>query len=190
VALAEPSTSFYWTSNVDVARKSNISEDIEFEVALLRRYLGHPPAVALFSRQKRFGNAETTLAEQLESFFTAEKLPDFINYEDAREDSGRLLLSVPIPYHMYIVGPASKLSDASTIAALRAAAAELRGHVGLLTSDIAEKDESGQNTVADLFQVDENTSEIFVSYFCFLCSRLLFLIFSKMKRPPLLPPII
>ena len=168
MALAEPSTTFYWTSNTDIARKLDFSDDTTFDVALLRRYLGHPPAVALFSRQKRSGNAETTLAEQLESFFTAEKLPDFIKYEDAREDSGRLLLSVPIPYHMYVAGPASKLRDASTIAALRGAAAELRGHVGLLTSDIAEKDENGQNTVADLFQLDENTSEIFVSYFFLL----------------------
>jgi hypothetical protein len=181
VALAEPTTAFYWTSNATIARELGVELDAEFGVALLRRYVGHPPAVAVFSSNTTSGGSENNanLLDQLETFFTAQKLPDYIRYEDAREDSGRLLLSVPIPYHMYVLGPASKLNDATTIAALRGAAAQLRGNIGLLTSDIADKDDSGLNTVADLFNIDENSVELFVSYLKIMGYRLI-----KLPEPP------
>lgn len=164
MALAEPTTAFYWTSNTAAAIEIGIDTSQTFDMALLRRYPGHPPASALFPSQHNSGNDEDgTLVEQLESFFAAQKLPDFINYEEAREDSGRLLLSVPIPWHLYVVGPAHELNNDATIAALRSAAAPLRGNIGILTSDIGNKDENGYNTVADLFQVDQNSTDIFVS---------------------------
>ena len=167
MALAEATTAFYRTSSIDVAKELEMSIDNEFDMAVMRRYPGHPPAVALFSSQKRLSeideNNDGALLDKLESFFEAQKLPDYINYEDAREDSGRLLLSVPIPYHMYVLGPGSTLNDDATTAALRGAAAELRGSIGLLISNIADKDENGENKVADLFQIGQDSAELFVS---------------------------
>lgn len=163
LAGVNPGTAFFRTSEPEVATalgfKSTDGDDAKF--LLLRNYPGHPAAAVDFATHSNVtAAADEPLHKQLTAFFGAEKLPDFIRFSDAQQDGGEFLLSVPVRHHLYIVGPDEKIAEVED--EIRGAAAQLRGRYTLLTAQPDASDpQSGDHVVAQTFDIDTKSTELF-----------------------------
>jgi len=114
---SEKEASFYRTSDPKIAEKLGITlpnKGSSFSLAIRRNYPDHPGTTIQYSGHKAESLDPSTLSneenaspseedlvlEKFKYFFYAEKLPDFTWYDDAIEDGGNLVMSVPIDYHV------------------------------------------------------------------------------------------
>jgi hypothetical protein len=114
---SENEASFYRTSDPKIAAKLGISLSTgkaSFSLAIRRKYPGHPETTIQYSGHKAESLDPSTIIteedvpaseinvvlEKFKYFFYAEKLPDYVTYDDAIEDGGNLVMSVPIEYHV------------------------------------------------------------------------------------------
>lgn len=117
---------FYRTSDPKIAAKLGVTLPTSgttppsFSLAITRKYPNHPVTTIQYAGHKAErlppasadalfpGQADTDMADleeaqvlrKFKAFFYAEKLPDFIQYSDAIQDGGNLVMSVPYDFHV------------------------------------------------------------------------------------------
>ena len=165
MALASNDKGIFRTQDAGVATVFGIDALNDFDVAIVRKYSGHPEATVLFSGHKAAKNTDEALLSKLKKFYNAEKLQDFFTFKEAQEDEGVLLMSTGVELHMYVVGPAEKVASKEVVDAVRAAGNELRGELMVLTATMDEQSSESpdENPVTATFNVDKDSKVIFVS---------------------------
>ena len=160
-AATEEGLMFFRTSNLDVAKKIGMKDVTDGNLVLVRHYAGHPAAVVEYSGHAASRKENATWQEKYEAFYHAEKLPDWLSYEEQQKAGGKDILSVAIEWHMYVALRPEYFNKHAELQ-LRKAASALRGKVCIMTSTPDAHDEgTDEYPVAKTFEFDPNTTRIF-----------------------------